>query len=31
MGDAYTGPATIGSAVLEGKALAKEIVQSFEE
>lgn len=31
MGDAYTGPATIGSAVLEGKALAKEIVQSFVE
>lgn len=30
IGDALTGPKTIGSAVLEGKAVAKEIVQSFE-
>ena len=30
IGDAKTGPATIGSAVLEGKAVAKEIIQSFE-
>lgn len=31
IGDAKTGPATIGSAVLEGKVVAKEIAQSFEE
>lgn len=29
IGDAKTGPKTIGSAVLEGKALAKEIQESF--
>ena len=30
LGDAYTGPKTIGSAVLEGRTLAKEIEASFE-
>lgn len=30
IGDALTGPKTIGSAVLEGKSVAKEIAQSFE-
>lgn len=30
IGDAKTGPKTIGSAVLEGKALAKEIAESFQ-
>lgn len=30
IGDAKTGPKTIGSAVLEGKALAKEIQESFQ-
>lgn len=30
IGDAKTGPKTIGSAVLEGKAMAKEIAESFQ-
>lgn len=30
IGDAKTGPKTIGSAVLEGKAIAKEIIESFK-
>ena len=31
IGDAFTGPKTIGSAVMEGKKIAKEIEAKYNE